>query len=176
MVGKITKYEKARLIGSRALQLSMGAPIAIKLSEKELEAINYSPIEIAKKEFEKDVIPIQILKPLKRERTPEELATPEETVEEENSSKTKDVIEDKKSSKTENVVKEENSSKTKDVIEDKKSSKTENVVKEVMEELEEAIESEKTDSKTDVIEEKSSSKTKDVIEEKKSDSKTVKKD
>ena len=36
-----TKYEKARMIGSRALQLSMGAPFLVKLSTDELEKIKY---------------------------------------------------------------------------------------------------------------------------------------
>jgi DNA-directed RNA polymerase subunit K/omega len=65
---KITKYEKARLIGSRALQLSMGAPIALKLTDEELASMNYSTIEIAKKEFEAGVIPMKILRPVKMER------------------------------------------------------------------------------------------------------------
>ncbi|MBN2422800.1 DNA-directed RNA polymerase subunit K [Candidatus Woesearchaeota archaeon] len=55
-----TKYEKARMIGSRALQISQGAPFLIKLSKKELEDIQYSPLEIAKKEFEAGVIPITV--------------------------------------------------------------------------------------------------------------------
>ncbi len=55
-----TKFEKARLIGSRALQISQGAPFLIKLSKKELEEIHYDPIEIAKREFEAGVIPIEI--------------------------------------------------------------------------------------------------------------------
>jgi DNA-directed RNA polymerase subunit K/omega len=32
--GYVTKYEKARLIGARALQISMGAPFLIKLSKE----------------------------------------------------------------------------------------------------------------------------------------------
>lgn len=59
-----TKYERARMIGSRALQLSMGAPFLIKLSKKELEEIKYNPIEVAKKEYESDAIPITIKRPL----------------------------------------------------------------------------------------------------------------
>ena len=55
-----TKYERARLIGSRALQISMGAPFMVKLSPKELEEIGYNPIEIAKLEFEKGVLPITV--------------------------------------------------------------------------------------------------------------------
>ncbi len=60
----LTKYEKARLIGARALQISSGAPILIKLSEEDLERINYSPIEIAKLELEKNLIPITINRPM----------------------------------------------------------------------------------------------------------------
>jgi len=57
---EFTKYERARLIGSRALQISMGAPFMVKLSPKELEDIGYNPIEIAKLEFEKGVLPITV--------------------------------------------------------------------------------------------------------------------
>ncbi|MBW2977186.1 DNA-directed RNA polymerase subunit K [Candidatus Woesearchaeota archaeon] len=57
-----TKYEQARIIGSRALQISQGAPFMIKLSEKELEKIGYNPLEIAKMEFEKGLIPITVRK------------------------------------------------------------------------------------------------------------------
>ena len=60
---KYTKYEKARLVGARALQISMGAPLLIKLNEEELEKINYNPIEIAKIELEKGILPITIKRP-----------------------------------------------------------------------------------------------------------------
>ncbi len=59
---KYTKFEKARIIGARALQLSMGAPMLIKLSKKELEEINYDVNKIAKMEFEKGVLPITVIK------------------------------------------------------------------------------------------------------------------
>lgn len=59
-----TKYEKARVIGARALQIAMGAPVLIKFKKEELEAIKYSPILIAKMEFERGVIPIMIKRPL----------------------------------------------------------------------------------------------------------------
>ena len=57
---KVTKYEKARLIGARALQISMGAPFLIELNKEQLEALSFSPLEIAKLEYEKGVIPIEI--------------------------------------------------------------------------------------------------------------------
>ena len=62
-----TKFEKARIIGSRALQISMGAPFLVKLSQKQLEELKYNPIEIAKLEWEEGLIPIDVRreKPLK---------------------------------------------------------------------------------------------------------------
>lgn len=59
-----TKYEIARMVGSRALQISMGAPFLVKMSEKDLENIGYNPIEIAKKEFEEGVLPITVRRPM----------------------------------------------------------------------------------------------------------------
>lgn len=58
--GEYTSYEKARIIGSRALQIAQGATPNINMTELELESVNYNPIEIAKKEFEAGVIPIGI--------------------------------------------------------------------------------------------------------------------
>ncbi|MCL4391306.1 MAG: DNA-directed RNA polymerase subunit K [Candidatus Parvarchaeota archaeon] len=49
------KFEKARLVGARALQLSMGAPPLIKINKKE-----DSYIDIAKRELEKGVLPITV--------------------------------------------------------------------------------------------------------------------
>ena len=57
---QMTKFEKARIIGARALQISMGAPILSKMSEKDLEDVAYNPVEIAKIEFEKDLIPLTV--------------------------------------------------------------------------------------------------------------------
>jgi len=51
---KITKFELARVIGARALQISMGAPILIK-NVKTFDVVN-----IAKQEFDKGVLPITI--------------------------------------------------------------------------------------------------------------------
>ena len=57
-----TKFELARVIGSRALQISQGAPAMIKLDEKTLEKIGYNPIEIAKLEFKEKVLPITVVR------------------------------------------------------------------------------------------------------------------
>jgi len=50
---KYTKYEKARIIGARALQIAMGAPVLIETEE-------IDPIEVAIEEFEKGVVPITV--------------------------------------------------------------------------------------------------------------------
>lgn len=54
----LTKYEKARLIGQRAKQLSLGAEPTV--CTKGL----LNPIKIAEKEFYEGKIPIAILRPL----------------------------------------------------------------------------------------------------------------
>ena len=59
-----TKDEKARIIGARSLQLSMGAPFMIKLSEKDLKKLQFNTLEIAKLEFEQGLIPITVKRPL----------------------------------------------------------------------------------------------------------------
>ena len=61
---KYTKFEEARIIGARALQLAMGAPILVILPKEQLHALSYNPIEIAKKEFTEGVLPITIKRPL----------------------------------------------------------------------------------------------------------------
>ena len=53
---KLTKYERARIIGARALQLTMGAPPLIPP-----EMITSSdPLEIAEKEMKMKILPITI--------------------------------------------------------------------------------------------------------------------
>jgi DNA-directed RNA polymerase subunit K len=52
-----TKYEKARIIGARALQIAMGAPIMIDPPEGVDD-----PIDIALLEFEAGAIPLTVLR------------------------------------------------------------------------------------------------------------------
>ena len=52
-----TKFEKATIIGARALQLAYGAPPLIKVPESVVE-----PIELAELEFKEDVIPIVVVR------------------------------------------------------------------------------------------------------------------
>jgi DNA-directed RNA polymerase subunit K len=69
-----TKYERARMIGSRALQISMGAPLMIELSKEQMEKLRFNPIDMAKLEFEAGVIPLTIRRPLPGERKKKLLA------------------------------------------------------------------------------------------------------
>ena len=48
-----TRFEKARIVGARALQIAMGAPVLIETNKVD-------PLDIAKEEFEKGVIPITV--------------------------------------------------------------------------------------------------------------------
>ncbi len=59
MTREYTRYEKARIIGARALQISLGAPTMLKLEEKDYQL---DPIDLAIKEFEKGVIPISVIR------------------------------------------------------------------------------------------------------------------
>lgn len=61
---RYTKYEKARIIGARALQISAGAPFVFKLTEDDLKRLRYNTLEIAKLEFEKGLIPITVHQPM----------------------------------------------------------------------------------------------------------------
>ncbi len=67
-VGEFTKFEKARMIGSRALQISMGAPFLLKIAPKKLEEMKYNPVEIAKLELSEGVLPITVKRVLPHSR------------------------------------------------------------------------------------------------------------
>lgn len=64
MNNQFTKYERARILGARALQISMDAPILLKLDEKKLEELNYDSLRIAEAELDADILPISISRPL----------------------------------------------------------------------------------------------------------------
>ena len=63
-----TKYERARMLGARALQISMGAPFMVPLEEAYLVRIKYNPVEIAKLEFEAGAIPMTVKRPLPKKK------------------------------------------------------------------------------------------------------------
>lgn len=63
---KFTKYEIARIIGARALQIAMDAPLLLKISEEKLKEMNYDALKIAEEELKEDVLPIAIDRPIPR--------------------------------------------------------------------------------------------------------------
>jgi DNA-directed RNA polymerase subunit K len=107
---KFTKYEVARILGARALQIAMDAPMLLKIDEKELEAINFNPLEIAKRELLAEVLPITVKRPMPKKKeakikklTKEELEAikRKEKEIEEKTEELKEKIEDKKIEKIE---------------------------------------------------------------------------
>lgn len=50
-----TRFERARILGARALQVSLGAPILIDVPPQLID-----PVEIAEREFSADMIPITV--------------------------------------------------------------------------------------------------------------------
>ena len=56
--GLYTRYEVARIIGAKALQLAMGAPLLVK-KPKDL----FDTTEISRSEFDSGVLPISIRRP-----------------------------------------------------------------------------------------------------------------
>lgn len=56
---KTTRFEKARIVGARSLQISMGAPILVEVDERLT-----SPIDIAMTELEAGILPITIRRTL----------------------------------------------------------------------------------------------------------------
>ena len=56
---KYTRYERARIVGARALQIFMGAPVLLNT-----ESID--PLEIALEEMEKGLIPITVKRDQRR--------------------------------------------------------------------------------------------------------------
>ncbi|MEM4662782.1 MAG: DNA-directed RNA polymerase subunit K [Candidatus Diapherotrites archaeon] len=53
---KLTRFEIARVIGARSLQLSLGAPPLIKPEKGD------TPYSVARKEFEQKVLPMAVIR------------------------------------------------------------------------------------------------------------------
>jgi DNA-directed RNA polymerase I, II, and III subunit RPABC2 len=56
---KLTRFERARIVGARSLQIAMGAPAFISM-----EGAYRGPIETAMLEMEEDALPISIRRSL----------------------------------------------------------------------------------------------------------------
>jgi DNA-directed RNA polymerase subunit K len=68
---KFTRYEIARILGARSLQLSMEAPVLLKLSKEEEEELNFDTLKTAERELIAGVLPITVKRPFpkKSEKT-----------------------------------------------------------------------------------------------------------
>ncbi len=64
----LSKYELARIVGARGLQIAMNAPLLVEIKEEELEEINYDPLKIAEIELEKGVLPITVKRPTPKKK------------------------------------------------------------------------------------------------------------
>lgn len=56
---KLTRFERARIVGARALQISMGAPILVEPPEGVSD-----PIDIALMELEEGILPMTVRRTL----------------------------------------------------------------------------------------------------------------
>lgn len=52
-----TRFEKARIVGARALQISYGAPVLVERPENMID-----PIDMALLEYGEDLIPITVIR------------------------------------------------------------------------------------------------------------------
>ncbi len=53
---RYTRFERARIVGARALQISMGSPVLVDLKDESI----IDPIEIAIREYDMGVIPMTV--------------------------------------------------------------------------------------------------------------------
>jgi DNA-directed RNA polymerase subunit K len=61
---KYTRFERARIVGARALQIAMGAPVLI-----EVEDGTMNPVELAIREYKAGVIPITVKRSIPPKQT-----------------------------------------------------------------------------------------------------------
>ena len=52
------RFERARIIGARALQIAMGAPVILNIESGFLD-----PVSIAEREFKEGLVPITVIRP-----------------------------------------------------------------------------------------------------------------
>jgi len=96
---KFTRYETARILGARALQIAMNAPLLIKISKEDLEKIRYDPIKIADIELKSEILPISVKKPFPEKREGELKKQKEQKISDEQ-------VEEKEVAEEEEIVKE----------------------------------------------------------------------
>jgi DNA-directed RNA polymerase subunit K len=55
---KFMRFERARIVGARALQIAMGAPVILNVDKGFLD-----PVSLAEREFKEGLIPITVIRP-----------------------------------------------------------------------------------------------------------------
>jgi DNA-directed RNA polymerase subunit K/omega len=65
---EFTKYERARILGARALQIAMNAPLLIKINKEDLEKIRFDALKIAEIELNSDILPISVRRPMPKKK------------------------------------------------------------------------------------------------------------
>ncbi len=85
-----TKYERARILGARALQIAMDAPVLIKFDEEAFNGFNFDPLKIAELELDSGILPISVKRPMpkKVEKSIDKVKIKKETESEEKTEKT----------------------------------------------------------------------------------------
>ena len=96
---KFSKYEVARILGARALQIAMNAPLLIKLTKEDLEKVQYDALKIAEIEFESGVLPISVKRPFPKKKDEKLKRIKDQKISEEK-------IEEKKEEEEEEIAKE----------------------------------------------------------------------
>jgi len=77
-----TKYERARILGARALQVAMNAPLLIKIRQEDLEEIKFDALKIAEVELNSEILPISIKKPFPEKKEEKLKRAPEKKISE----------------------------------------------------------------------------------------------
>lgn len=96
---KFSKYESARILGARALQIAMNAPLLIKISDEDLEKIKFDALKIAEIELESGILPISIKRPFPQKKEEELKRAKEQKISDEK-------IEEKEAKEEEEIAKE----------------------------------------------------------------------
>jgi DNA-directed RNA polymerase subunit K len=68
-IKEYTKYEEARILGARALQIAMDAPLLKKIAMEDIEKVDYNPFDIAKEEFRDGILPITVKQPMPKKKS-----------------------------------------------------------------------------------------------------------
>ncbi len=93
---EFSKYERARILGARALQISMDAPIILKMKSEDLENINFDPLRIAEQELDSGILPISVNRPMpeKKKKNIEKIKISEEKSDEKKAELEKQEVEE----------------------------------------------------------------------------------